>query len=176
MPNICVVVVDGTRARFFVLEAVQTPKSASGPKLVELRDFINPESDARGRDLWSDTKTGIGRAPNSQQAHSYDDHREDHRDEFERRFAKKIVEETNGFVQAQKANTLVIAAEKQMLGFLRPAFTHHFKNTVEIREVAKDLIKLTPQELHQHLAQANILPPRQTAESRQSDHRLPNAR
>ncbi len=157
---ICVVVVDMARARFLAVQQAETPELEGGPNLVELKDLINPEGEERGRDLWSDTKTGLGRDPHGAQAHSYDDHREEHEAEFERRFAKRVAEEAQSCVQTLKARTLVVAAQKRMLGFLRPALTQYIKGDVEVREMAKDLTKLSIVDLHRHLADEKLLPPR----------------
>jgi protein required for attachment to host cells len=156
----CVVVLDATRARFLVLKPTNTPDTESGPNLVEVKDLINPESDERGRDLWSDTKTGVMREGGKGEAHSYDDHRDAHEDEFERRFAKRVVEETKLFVGAQKVKTLVIAAAKKMMGFLRPYLERELKKSVTIHEVTEDLTKFNVIELQQHLAKHGSLPRR----------------
>ena len=156
----CLVVADGARARFLILEPAETSKLQFGPNLVELKDFINPEAGEYGRDLWSDTKTGVTRDWSRGQAHSYDDHREEHEAEFVRRFAKTIAEETKTFVRAQKANTLIIAAPKKMLGFLRVALNQSLKGDVSVKEVPKDFSKLSSVELHEHLAKQKVLPPR----------------
>src|SRR6266496_3240208 len=126
----CVVVADGARARFFILQSAKSPVLESGPNLVEVRDFINPESDERGQDLWSETKTGLGRSPAGGYAHSYDDHREDHEAEFERRFVRKVAEESRFLVQSQKAKELVVVAPKKLLGVLRPALDRTLKQQV----------------------------------------------
>jgi protein required for attachment to host cells len=157
-----VVVVDGTRARFLTLE---DGAAGSGPKLREHKDLVNPESDMRGRDLWSDVKTGRGRATDGGPAHgypvhSYDDHREKHEDEFERRFARRVAEETISLVQARPAKQIIVVAQKRMLGFLRPALMHTLRGEVEVRELAKDLSKLNTAELHERLAGEKFLPPR----------------
>ena len=53
MSEYCVVVADGTRARFFTLEAAQFPEMESGPNLIEKKDLINPETETAGRELSS---------------------------------------------------------------------------------------------------------------------------
>jgi protein required for attachment to host cells len=158
--NTCVVVLDATRARFFILDETRAPETQSGPNLVELKDLINPESDERGSDLWSDTKTGVSREGGKGQAHSYDDHREAHEDEFERRFARRVIDEVKLFVGTQKAKTLVIAAAKKMIGILRPLVQRELQKSVTIHEVAEDLTKLNTVELQQHLAEHEVLPRR----------------
>ena len=156
----CVLAADGTRARFLTLESAQFSEPKSGPQLVEKKNLINPNLDIRGRDLWSDPKTGRGRAAGGGPSHGYDDHREQHADEFERRFAKKIAEDTALFLHACRHEQLVIAAQKRMLGFLRPELKRCLKEQVQVRELAKDVTKLNPTELYNHLAHRNLLPRR----------------
>lgn len=157
----CVLVADGTRARFLTLEPAQFSQPKSGPQqLVEKKNLINPNLDMRGRDLWSDPKTGRGRAAGGGPSHGYDDHREQHEDEFERRFAKQIAENTALFLHACRDEQLVIAAQKRMLGFLRPELKRCLKEQVQVRELAKDVTKLNPTQLYNHLADRNLLPRR----------------
>jgi protein required for attachment to host cells len=156
----CVLVADGTRARFLTLEPAQSSKPKSGPPLVEKKNLINPNLDIPGRDLWSDPKTGRGRAAGGGPAHGYDDHRDQHKDEFERRFARQIAEETASFVHNRRDEQLVVAAQKRMLGFLRPELKRCLKEQVRVRELAKDFSKLNPTELYKHLAELNLVPRR----------------
>src|SRR5438309_1497271 len=154
----CVLVADGTRARFLVLESAQSSGPESRPHLVEKKNLINPNLDIPGRDLWSDPKTGRGRAGGGGPAHGYDDHRDQHKDEFERRFARQIAEETASFVHERRDEQLVVAAQKRMLGFLRPELKRCLKEQVRVRELAKDVSKLNPTELYKHLTKRNLLP------------------
>ena len=153
----CVLVADGTRARFLVLEPAQSSRPESRPQLVEKKNLINPNLDIAGRDLWSDPKTGRGRAGGGGPAHGYDDHRDRHEDEFERRFARQIAEEAASFVHGRIDEQLLVAAQKRMLGFLRPELKRCLKE-VRVRELAKDVSKLNPTELYNHLAERNLVP------------------
>ena len=100
MSECCVVVADGSRARLFTLEPTKSKRMQSGPKLVEQKDLVLPEKDTRGRDLWTDLKSGRGRAWGGGPSHGYDDHREQHVDEFERRFAQKVADEAKRLAEA----------------------------------------------------------------------------
>lgn len=155
----CVVAVDGIRARFFCLEKAERPGVAPGPNLVEQPEaLINTEGDMPSRDLFSDTQTGRNAAHGM--SHSYDDHRDQHADEVQRRFAKQVAEAALKLAERHKPRTLVLAAEKQMLGFLRSALHVPPKAGFEVKEVAKDLSRLSPQELQNHLAAEGMLPAR----------------
>ncbi len=160
MSGYCVVTVDGVRARFFCLEPVQQPDIESGPNLVEHREaLINAEAELSGRELWSDTKTGRNAA--NGMAHGYDDHRGQHIEEFKRRFAKQVADEALQLAEHRSVKKLVFAAEKQMLGHLRAALHVSPKAGFEIHELAKDLSRLSPEDLQAHLAAQGLVPPRQ---------------
>lgn len=160
MSDYCVVTVDGARARFFCVEPVQQPALESGPRLVEDREaLINTELELSGRALWSDTKTGRNAA--NGMAHGYDDHRDQHTEEFKRRFAKQVADEAVQLAQLKGAKKLIVTAEKQMLGYLRNSLHISPKASFEVTELAKDLSRLSPQDLQEHLASEGLVPPRQ---------------
>ncbi len=157
-----VVVAAGARARFFTLEAVDFPEVQSGPRLVEHTGLVNPERNAPERTLWSANKTGRNRAPGGGPAHGYDDHRSQHEDEFERRFARNIAEHAARMARVNHTHHVVLVAQNRMLGFLRSALDPLIKAGVELHELAKDLSKLSPTELHEHLSRDRLLPPRKS--------------
>jgi protein required for attachment to host cells len=160
MSEYCVVVANGARARFFVLEDAEVPELEGGPNLVELGlDLINPEKELADRDLFSQ-KHGRNRAPGGGPTHIYDDHREQHDEEFVRRFARRIAQETVRRAHTYSRPNIVLVAQKRTLGFLRPALDSALRNGFSVREIPKDLSKLSPTELHEHLARDRVLPPR----------------
>lgn len=150
-----VIAADGAHARFFTLPATLPAANESGPHLVEQEALINPEQEAAATQLWSDDTGGRQGGPGG--THGYDDHRERHRLEYERRFAAMVAWRALENLQGMAGARLVIAADKRMLGLLRDALAgrHEF----EVREMAKDFSKLSSAELHAHLADAGLLPP-----------------
>lgn len=169
----CVVTVDGTRARFFCLERPELKEMVSWPQLVEESEaLINTEVDIPGRELFSDSKSGRMAAPNGM-AHGYDDHRAQHSDEVRRRFAKLVADELLRLAERRRPQTVVLAADQQMLGFLRGAIHVPPKAQFEVKEVVKDLSRLSPQELYSHLAAEGMLPeqhkPKQTNSRKLTD-------
>src|SRR3989304_8495316 len=90
MGEYCVVVADGTRARFFSLESAALPGLESGPNLVEQDCLINPEGDTPPHELWSGDKSGPSKSSSGGPSHAFDDHRSRHMDEFMRRYANQI--------------------------------------------------------------------------------------
>lgn len=162
MNDYCVVVADAARARMFVLG--ESGGVGGGPDLSELGGLANPEGEAAGKALYSDTKSGRNDAPAGGGAHGYDDHRDRHMAELERRFARDILMAARDELGRRGAHTLVLAAGPRMLGYLREAM-EGVPEGVTVREVGKDLTRLSPAELHQHLAADGVLPPRQSADS-----------
>lgn len=154
-----VTVIDGIRARFFTLEPAQSPEYESGPNLIEQDCLTNTVKELQGKDLWANTKTGRNRGSRSQ-GHGYDDHRQNHLNEFERGFAKEIVTKILDLVQTQRTTQIILVAEPQILGLVREALTDHLPKHLKFKELAKDLCKLKPQEIHEYLADKNLLPPR----------------
>lgn len=161
MNDCFVVVAAGSCARFFALEPAQVPEIESGPNLVEKRRIDNADWSSHGEALWSDKKSGRNRAPGGAGAHGYDDHRSHHQDEVERRFARDIAEEMQRLNRAHHPKTIVLVAEKRMLGALRNTLPPN-GSEITIHELAKDLCKFGAHEVHQHLAKARLLPPRRS--------------
>ncbi len=155
MSDYCVVVADGVRARLFSLD--EAAIGAGGPNLVEIADLINPDLAAEA--LRGDEKSGHNVASASSGSHGFEDHRDSHRRESERRFAKQVAAEAATAVKHERAGCLVVVAESRMLSQLRDAL--NLPVTVLVSEVAKDLTELAPQELHARLAAVDALPGRQ---------------
>jgi protein required for attachment to host cells len=160
MSEYCVVVADGSRARFFSLDPVDFPEVEGGPRLTEQADIINPERDLPQRELFSSAKTIRSRPALGGSTHGVDDHRAQHEDEFERRFARQVAAEAVRIAQANKSRYVVLAAQPRMLGFLRQEIDVVLKNGMVVRELGKDLSKLSATQVHDHLAKDQLLPPR----------------
>ena len=159
MSDYAVVVIGGARARFFTLEPVEFPDLESGPRLVERGELLNPEGRLPERDLYADSKTGRGRAPGGR-AHGYDDHRSEHDEEIERRFTRQVLERANQLAQEHQARSLILAAPSRLLGFLRPDLDGLIKQGIEVKKLAKDMIKLSSDQIQAHLAKEDLLPER----------------
>ncbi len=162
MSDYYVVVADGARARFFSLEAASDLGVAGGPNLVEQNDLANSEAEAAGKELFSDMKSGRNAGPMGSGAHGYDDHRSQHMDEVERRFARRVVDIALNGAGAHHAEHLVLVAEKRMLGHLRDELPKPAIGAATVSEVAKDLTKLSVRDLHEHLAADKVLPQRRS--------------
>ena len=155
-----VVVADGTCARFFTLDAAAQPSLESGPHLTEHDDLVNAEHKQGGGDKYSTTRTGLNLNPRGGPSHGYDDHRAQHEQEHERRFAVDVTTRAVSLAQQHQAGHLILAAERHMLGLLRDALKIPVKSGIKVRELAKDLTKMTPAQVHDHLAAAGVVPAR----------------
>lgn len=155
-----VAVVDGTKARFFTLEPAESPQFQSGPNLIERECLTNTTNEMQGKDLWTSTKTGKNRGSGGQ-AHGYDDHRVGHLNKEERDFARDISTKIADLTSRYQVQQIVLVAEPQILGLLRESLTPQLSK-LKLKELAKDLCKLKPLELHEYLAAKELLPPRKT--------------
>lgn len=157
MSKVLVAVVDGTKARFLVLETAEFPEENEGSRFVELDSLLNPLNEAQGQDLWSSTKTGRNVGVGTQ-AHSYDDHRESHMTEFGRRFAQAIVTHIIHLIHNTEIQQLILAAEPQIMGLIREAIAASALSHLPINGLTKNLCNLKPLELQQYLAKQGFIP------------------
>lgn len=158
MLNIIVVVANGSLARFFSLRPAETPEFESSPCMVEHGTLTNPEQTASSKELWSDSRSGSNRGAAGGGVHRYDDHRNQHRAEYERRFVQSVAGETAALARNEGAARVVVTADNRMLGMLRDEL--HRNNGFEIKEVAKDYSKFSVHELHEQLAALALIPAR----------------
>ena len=157
MGKFAVALINGTQARFFTLDSTDTSEYESGPNLVEHESLFDPTQELHGQDLWANTKTGRNRGTNGQ-AHSYDDHRQQHELEFEKRFAQKVSRGMLELIQTHQAKQLIVVAEPQILGILRETMTDNQYKNINIQEVAKDICHLPLNQIHDYLAKKSLLP------------------
>jgi protein required for attachment to host cells len=159
---VLVAAIDGSKARFLTLAAVSDPVFDPSPKLIEHEGLTLPEGELAGGELWSSTKTGRNRGSQGQ-SHSYDDHRQQHLIEFERHFANSIASQMNQLIQDHQIQEVLLIAAPQILGIMREALASALPKTMKITDLNKDLCQLTPHEIHQYLAEKDLLPAPQRA-------------
>jgi hypothetical protein len=158
MSNYLIVVVNREVARFFTLEPVDFPELESGPRILEWEGLENPECRIPAQNLYADSKTGRGTAPQGGSVHGYDDKRDQHLDELRRRFAMKVTERIQHFARAKESRTLVLAASARMRRFLYPDMDSMVKRGYEIHKISKNMINFSPQKIHAYLAETGIVP------------------
>jgi protein required for attachment to host cells len=154
-----VAVMDGTKARFFTLQYPDFPEYESGPDLVEHECLKNSTKELQGKQLWSNTKTGSNHGSGTK-GHNYDDHRENHILEFERNFAKEIVNSLISLIQEYESNHLILVAEPQILGIVREVLNTQASKNLLIEELAKDLCKYKTGKIQEYLASKQLIPQR----------------
>lgn len=152
-----VAVVDHSRARLFTFEDSDFPEQ-SPPALIEQKDFTNEASRQMGQDLWSNSQSGHNRSAVSH-TYGYDDHRQNHLREFERRFASEVTGQLQQMQTTCEPTKLVLVAEPQILGILRETIQSCPLRSLRCEELAKDISKLSVSQIHQYLADKALLPP-----------------
>ncbi|NER79364.1 MAG: host attachment protein [Leptolyngbya sp. SIO1D8] len=157
MSQYLVAVIDGTKARFLTLSPTELGEYESGPNLIERQKLHSAAKEMQGQDLWANTKTGRNRGT-SGQAHGYDDHRNNHMIEFERRFAQSITSQISELSKTHGIQQLILVAEPQILGILRHVMPSNLLRQLTVHEVTKDLCRMSIKELHHYLAERSLLP------------------
>src|SRR5262245_9600228 len=109
MTRTIIIVADAARSRFFTLPADADPSVDGGPRLVEQQDLVNPDADLAESDLFSD-RSGRGHASPGGSAHALDDHRQAHRRELERRYARELVGRIVSFAWSEAATRAILVA------------------------------------------------------------------
>ena len=159
MSDYCVVVASSGQARLYTLEPTELPEMESGPNLVEREKLSNEEQAAPTDELWSEVKSSRNRAPNGG-SHAYDDHRDRHLAEYERRFAADVAQATSALARKTGAKKVILVAHDRCLGLMRDAMRPAIHNGTRLLEVAKDLSKLSAIDIHAHLSREQVLPQR----------------
>lgn len=138
MTQLCIVVADDSRARLFTIEQPGADGTLSGPRLVERVDLANPDAKGRGSGAFSSSdersRTGAGSS-----AHGYPDHRTGHSDEIRHRFAQRIINEVNEFIQQHAIRKLIFLVAPKMLGSLRDHADQILPRDIQRSEFAEDL-------------------------------------
>lgn len=154
MTRHCILIADGARARLFM---AGPSRGASTVKLDDCEDLLNPERSLPGREVFSDLKSGRNRPPRGA-AYTYDDHRSNHRDENERRFAKQIAAAVARLIRREAPDWFVVVAEPRLLGMLRRPLDHELPATLPRTELAADLSWHALPNIRAELERRGVLP------------------
>lgn len=157
MNQFLLAVVDGTKARFLTLNLPEFPEDEPNPRWIEHDGLLNSAKELQGQELWASAKTGRNRGV-AGQAHSYDERRQTHMIEFERRFAQMIATQLVHLIRTNPVQRLFLIAEPQFLGVMRNALTPVLPKNLKISEVAKNLCHLKPHDLYEYLVSKELLP------------------
>ena len=157
MSDYLIVVVNRARARFFTLEPVEFPEMESGPRLMTRTELENPEI-KDDQEMYTDSKTGRGAAPQGGGVHGYDDKRDQHLDELRRRFAVRVLEHIQKLAKAEQARTVILAASARMRRFLYPDLDTLTRQGYRVHKLSKNMINFSPQKIHEYLAEDGLVP------------------
>jgi protein required for attachment to host cells len=141
----------------FVVDQVPRQKPAKEvERLREVEVLTDPEGSMKGKDMFSDSRSGGDRGSGGAHGHGYDDHRDSHRDEVERRFARRIADSIAEFARDRSAERLVLSADPRLLGLLRKSM-HGLPNGTELIELPEDLSNQSPERIQATLARRGAL-------------------
>jgi protein required for attachment to host cells len=157
MAKFTVAAINGTQARFFTLDSTEASEYESGPNLIEHEGLSDSTKELRDQELWANTKTGRNRG-SSGQAHSYDDHRQNHKLEFGKKFANQISNKLLNIIKNHDARHLIVVAEPQILSLMRKVMTDKSWTQLNIAEIPKDIAHFNVNEIHDYLAKKDLLP------------------
>ena len=161
MNRTCIVVADAQHARFFAVEASDAPRDRM--KLVERLSLANPAMEAARRGGAGSVKTERVSNRQAGDVHPIEPRRQQHRLELERRFGREISRQAAEITRTWDDGTVVLAADPRLLGLMREEMRGALKPVIELKELAKDYVRLTPEELHDHLALNHLVPARHGA-------------
>jgi hypothetical protein len=157
MSDYLIVVVNRAQARFFTLEPVEFPELESGPRLTTHTELGNLEI-LDAQEMYTDSKTGRGTAPQGGGVHGYDDKRDKHLDELRRRFAIRVLEHIQKLVRVERVRTVILAASARMRRFLYPNLETLTREGYRVCKLSKNIINLSPQKIHEYLAKDGLVP------------------
>lgn len=160
MSDYLIVVVNRALARFFTLEPVEFPELESGPRMTPYGEMVNPEL-ADPQELYTDSKTGRGAAPQGGAVHGYEDNRDQHLDELRRRFAASLIERIQKLAKGKQARTIILAASARMRQFLYSGLEAAVRGEFRIIKISKNMINFTSGKIHAYLAEEGCVPPQQ---------------
>lgn len=154
----CVLVADFAHARLLSVRPEANPlRFERQPLRVREHDgLLNPERKMKEHELFSSPRSdSVGR--NQGRVYTIDDRRARQEEEHDKRFAARVLEAGEHLAHELGADQLVLVAEPNMLGVLRAALAHRTASKLKVAEVPKDLIKLAPHEICEHLVNDRVL-------------------
>lgn len=156
MNTTCVVVADSRIARFYGVEATESPRTTR--RLVERMTLANPDLKTLGTSVTGRVRTETNTNREAGPVHPIGAQRERHRVELERRFGHEIARQTTAIARDWKEGTIVVVAEPQLLGLMREPLRKALHPGIELKELAKDYTHLTAYELCDRLALSSLIP------------------
>jgi protein required for attachment to host cells len=159
MNRACIAIVDVTRARICEYDVRRSP----GDELKEIGDLVNPGRRKVGENfednIPGERGSDLGTRTSHQQATN--DHRTQFAESRDQKFAREVVAELERIVREGAFSNLVVVAGPRMLGELRKHDASLRREGLQLDEIERDLAWQSNAQLHDHLAQMGIIPPRQ---------------
>lgn len=160
LANFCVLLANTARARVLTLASARPEGESTLSALEEVADQRNPAARARDNERFSDTRPGIRREGSHGPRHGVNDRREGNRQDSERQFMQSVVDETMAIWSRFPTCKIIVVANAQTLGLLRPVLARRVREPYEVIEFPRDLTQLAPAAVHDALAKAGHLPAR----------------
>jgi len=153
-----IMVAGGARSRFISVEVGDDAQVDGGPRLVEHEEMLNPDGEMPARGLFSD-RSGRAHASSVGAAHGLDDHRDQHQEEIDRRFARRVTDAAERFVTERQIVRFIICAEPRLLGRLRAELQPKRWRQVEVVELGEDLTRHPLRQLQDVLVRRELVKP-----------------
>ena len=157
MSQYLIVLVNRSMARFFTLEPVKFPELESSPRLTACGELENKEI-RDCREIFADSKTGRGAAPQGESVHGYDDKRDQHINELRRRFATGVLNQIQKIASIKRSRIIILAASARMRRYLYPVLDTISRQGYRIHKLSKNIINFSPQKIHEYLAENGLIP------------------
>jgi protein required for attachment to host cells len=154
-----IVTADATRARLYTFDELTAAVDEPTQELRERVTLVDPARRRRASELFSDTRPGLDRAP-SGRGFAVDDRRDAALRRMDREFAGDIAQACVELMRSHRVSRLIVAASPRMLGFLRELGPLAAAD-VELCEIDRDLVHLSNAQLHDYLANRDLLPARE---------------
>lgn len=152
MERIVVVAISNSQARFFTLEQAEWPEYESGPHLIEQNNLEHSRLKS-DRDLWTKITKKQHQNPRAIKEARY---------KFERKFAQKITGEIVHLIRIKQGQKLILIARPPILNLIHKSFIPTLFHNLHIQELPKEIGHFSSSQIHQYLAQKQLVPACQT--------------
>lgn len=160
MKRTCIALADATRARIFTFEELDAQPGVRTQELEERFTLVHPARRRRPSELFTESRPSSDRAP-SGRGFAHSDHRDDAIREMDRQFAGEIAARVDEVARSHGCSDVILAASPRMLGLLRTVRRPLGEAGMSVRELDRDLVRLTPAEVQDFLARLGYLPERE---------------
>lgn len=158
----CVLLVNAGRSRVFTLESDAFEHTSTFAPLSEVADTSNALARSQDSQVFANSRPGLRREGPHGPRHAVSDRRENHREESQRQYLKRVVDVAATVWGLFDTCQIVVVASPQMLARLRPVIAQRLrgKSHFVIDEYPGDLMWQEASAVHDKLAEAGLLPAR----------------